>query len=203
MLPHQVERLRRVNAMPKVSYAFRGAAAAMVGASVIIGTNIPDPNSVMMANILDAGNVPGQPVYAALHIGEIEAPRVVETQNELAAFEPQKSMRVDTLPVAVRPGAGIVVADMRASRVMPTTRAASRMDAIVAHAGGFHVFVGLQANFTQGVGDGVNRGQIVFIDKPAVEQRQIARLIDGNDIRLPFPEQFRLTELEMSSFSRP
>lgn len=142
MLPHQIERQRRINSVPKVSYAFRGAAAAMVAASVIIGTNIPDPNAVMMANILDAGNVPGQPVYVALHIGEIETPRVVETQNELAAFEPQKSMRIDTFPVAVRPGAGIVVADMRASRVMPTTRAASRMDAIAAHAGGFHVFVG-------------------------------------------------------------
>jgi hypothetical protein len=192
-----------MNAVPKVSYAFRGAAAAMFVASAIIGTNIPDPNAVMMASILDAGNVPGQPVYVALHIGEIETPRFVEKQNKLAMFETPKTVQIETLPVAVKTGAGIVVADMRASRVIPTTQAADRMDAVAVHTGGFHVFVGLQANFTQSIGDDVNSGQIVFIDKPVVEYRQIARVIDGVDIRSPFPAQFRLTELEMSSFSRP
>ena len=213
MLPHQLERFQQMNSMPKASYAFRGAAAAMFAASLIIAADIPEPNSAMMANILDAGNVPGQPVHVALHIGNLDNPIVTdgaEMLNGLVTFaqNTQAAQSIDILMTAPTrtETLPIIVSVLGADRVVPTEGAAKYLDAVTAHKGGFHIYVGQQGNLTQLATDDevtVGAGQIVYIQKPVTQTFQVARAIQQQQIWRSVPDQFKLTELEIASFSRP
>ena len=207
MLPHQVERLQRMNSIPKVSYAFRGVVAAMMIAALLISVNIPKPNAVMMARLADAGNVPPQPVYVTLHIAGFE--KADETQkkgtdeiavalNETQLLTTTTDMFRPVLPDALQTAA-LAVLDLSARRVMPSTQAANYLDAVTEHKGGFHVYVGIQGNFTQLTTGDVGDGQVVHIQKPKAKTYQVARAVQ----QLQVPAQFSLTEQEIASFSRP
>jgi hypothetical protein len=216
MLPHQAERLQRINAVPKVSYAFHGAIAAMVVAGVFIGANIPKPNELMMSNILDAGHVLGQPVQVALHIAGFENENAIGSLGTFDAvttivrnrqgLTPQ-GISVANMPNVVKAGkSNITITKLGADRIIPSAQAATRLDAIASHQGGFAVYVGLQANLTQLTAqneESVSAGQIVYIQKPAAKIYRVARAIESSFFDMPSPDQFMLTELEMASFSRP
>lgn len=211
MLPHQVARFQSMNAAPKVSYAFRGAAASLFLSSFIIAADIPDPNEVMMANILDSGNVAGQPVDFVSEIAGFEDPniknmsRIGQSPVQFARI-PSTMNAINSSYVNISISSQLPVSGLSAVRVEPTVQKARFFDEIVAHTGGFQVYVGVQGNLTQISDDFVvadQTGEVVYIHKPTSQKYQVARAYQQHQVWPSFPEQFRLTELEMSSFSRP
>jgi hypothetical protein len=216
MLPHQIERLKRMNAVPKVSYGFRGAIAAMIVVGVFVGASIPKPNAVMMARIVDGGHVPPQPVHVALHIAGFEKTPVNDRngalQPDTEVGQNSNASNPDAIIFAnlprvekIRP-TNLTVSQLGADRIVPSVKDANLFDAIASHTGGFAVYMGLQANLTQlnaGNEQNIDAGQVVHIHKATSGKIQVARGLEPFLLNGPLPDQFRLTEREIASFSRP